>query len=115
MSSNIWDDPAIASNSDYIKFENQGDTVTGVIVDIGIQTWQDGSKSPKLILRTATGDRVLTASQVQLKTRLTELRPNVGDTIKVTLTGVQKLNGGKTMKQFDVAVKQGQPAGDDLL
>lgn len=111
----IWDDPAIAANSDYIKFENTGDTVTGVIVDIGIQTWQDGSKSPKLVLRTATGDRVLTASQVQLKNKMAELRPNIGDTIKVTLVGVEKLNGGKTMKKFDVVVKPGKTDDDDLI
>lgn len=111
----IWDDPGIANNSDYIKFENIGDSAQGVIVDIGIQTWQDGSKSPKLILRTTTGDRVLTASQMQLKSKLAELRPNVGDTIKVTLNGVDKLSGGKTLKKFDVIVKPGKPADDDLI
>ena len=115
MSTSIWDDPGIAQNSDYIKFENSGDTVTGVIVDIGIQTWADGSKSPKLVLRTKDGDRVLTASQVQLKNKMAELRPETGDTIKVTLTGVDKLQGGKTMKKFDVAVKKGKPEVDDDL
>jgi len=115
MSTSIWDDPSIAANSDYIKFENIGDTVTGVIVDIGIQTWADGSKSPKLILRTKTGDRVLTASQVQLKNKLAEKRPEKGDTLKVTLEGVDKLQGGKTLKKFDVVVKRATPDSDDLI
>ena len=115
MSTSIWDDPAIAANSDYVKFENTGDTVTGVIVDIGIQTWADGSKSPKLVLRTKTGDRVLTASQVQLKNRMAELRPEVGDTLKVTLDGIEKLQGGKTMKKFDVVVKKAAKTDDDLI
>lgn len=113
MSSNYWDEPGIAINNDYVKFENVGDTVAGVIVDLGVQTWQDGSKAPKLTLRTADGDRILTASQVQLKQKLGELRPNVGDTIKVTLAGVDKLAGGKTLKKFDVAVKPNKATADD--
>ena len=110
-----WDEPGIAIVSDYVKFENVGDTISGVIIDLGIQTWQDGSKSPKLTLRTADGDKVLTASQVQLKQKMAELRPEVGDTIKVTLEGVEKLQGGKTMKKFTVAVKKTtQKAVDDF-
>lgn len=110
-----WDEPGIAIVSDYVKFENVGDTVSGVIIDLGIQTWQDGSKSPKLTLRTADGDKVLTASQFQLKQKMAELRPEVGDSIKVTLEGVEKLQGGKTMKVFNVAVKKkSQQAVDDF-
>ena len=110
-----WDEPGIAIVSDYVKFENVGDTISGVIVDLGIQTWQDGSKSPKLTLRTADGDKVLTASQFQLKQKMAELRPEVGDSIKVTLEGVEKLQGGKTMKVFNVAVKKkSQQAVDDF-
>lgn len=112
--SNYWDEPGIAVVSDYIKFEEVGDTVTGVIIDLGVQVWQDGSKSPKLTLRTATGDKVLTASQVQLKTKMAELRPEIGDTIKVTLDGVEKLNAGKTMKMFSVAVKKASPTADEF-
>jgi len=110
-----WDEPGIAIVSDYVKFENVGDTISGVIIDLGIQTWQDGSKSPKLTLRTADGDKVLTASQFQLKQKMAELRPEVGDSIKVTLEGVEKLQGGKTMKVFNVAVKKkSQQAVDDF-
>lgn len=110
-----WDEPGIAIVSDYVKFENVGDSISGVIIDLGIQTWQDGSKSPKLTLRTADGDKVLTASQVQLKQKMAELRPEVGDQIKVTLEGVEKLQGGKTMKKFAVSVKKTtQTAVDDF-
>jgi len=112
--SNYWDEPGIAIVSDYIKFEEVGDTVTGVIIDLGVQVWQDGSKSPKLTLRTATVDKVLTASQVQLKTKMAELRPEIGDTIKVTLDGVEKLSLGKTMKMFSVAVKKASPTADEF-
>ena len=109
-----WDEPGIAVVSDYIKFENVGDTVTGVIIDLGVQVWQDGSKSPKLTLRTTDGDKVLTASQVQLKTKMAELRPEIGDTIKVTLDGVEKLQGGKTMKKFSVNVKKSAAVDDEF-
>jgi len=111
----IWDDPAIASNSDYIKFENAGDTVTGVVVDLGIQTFPDGRRAPRLVIRTADGDKVMTAGQVQLAKKLAELRPENGDTIKVTMRGIEKLTGGKTMKNFDVTIKKGSPQVDDDL
>jgi hypothetical protein len=46
---------------------------------------------------------------------MAELRPEVGDTIKVILTGVDKLQGGKTMKKFDVAVKKATKDDDELI
>jgi hypothetical protein len=103
-----WDEPGIAIVSDYVKFENFGDTVSGVIIDLGIQTWQDGSKSPKLTLRTADGDKVLTASQFQLKQKMAELRPEVGDSIKVTLEGVEKLQDHESVQ---CRSEEEQPAG----
>jgi hypothetical protein len=52
---------------------------------------------------------------VQLKQKMAELRPEVGDSIKVTLEGIEKLQGGKTMKKFQVAVKKTtQTAVDDF-
>jgi len=63
------------------------------------------------MLDTADGEVALTAGQVRLKAELSEKRPEVGDTLTVTLTEVEKRAGGKTLKHFDVVVaKSGTPA-----
>jgi hypothetical protein len=102
--SSPWDDPSL-SNGEFIKFENVGDQVVGNILDISIKTWDDGKKSPQLVLACDDGEeRILTAGQIQLKTKLAELRPSVGDRIKIVHTSVEKRAGGKTLKHFDVAI-----------
>lgn len=112
----VWDDPAIKANDDYVKFENPGDKVVGTILDISVHTFPDGKKAPKLVIRTDGGDeRVLTAGQTMLLRRLAELRPDVGDRIAVLFERVEKRDGGKTMKVFQVEVaRQGAPAGDTV-
>ena len=104
----IWDDPEIAINDDFVSFENAGDSVTGRILNIRVQRFDDGKACPSLLLDTADGERTLTAGQIRLKVALAEQRPEVGDTIAVTLTGVEKRAGGKTLKLFDVRVTRGQ-------
>lgn len=103
----IWDDPSL-STGDYVKFENVGDEIVGTILDVSVHTWpEDGSKSPKLVIDTTDGERVLTAGQVQLKVKLAEARPEAGDRIKIVHTSVEKRSGGKTLKHFDVTVQRG--------
>jgi hypothetical protein len=92
---------------DYIKFENVGDTVTGQVLSIGAHKWEDGSVSPQIVLSTAEGEKTLTAGQVRLKAALAEKRPNVGDTITITYSDLEKRAGGKTLKHFDVKVIAG--------
>jgi hypothetical protein len=114
----IWDDPDLRSGGDYVKFENVGDGVTGEITGITFHIFEDGKKVPKIYIRTADGDeRTLTAGQVQLKSKLAELRPNEGDQITVKLARVEKRPGGKTLKHFDVAIKapSGGVAADSLI
>lgn len=112
----VWDDPAIKANDDYVKFENPGDKVVGTILDISVHTFPDGKKAPKLVIREDDGDeRVLTAGQTMLLRRLGELRPDVGDRIAVVFERVERRDGGKTMKHFQVEVaRQGAPAGDTV-
>jgi hypothetical protein len=105
----IWDDPEIRVGGDYVKFENVGDKVVGEITGLTTHTWDDGSKSPKLFIATDDGERTLTASQIGLKIKLGELRPNVGDRIYIEFTQLEKRPGGKTLKHFDVKVKPGVP------
>jgi hypothetical protein len=113
--SSIWDDPAVKPSGDFVKFETVGDAVTGTVLDVSIHTFEDGKRAAKLVIRTAEGDRTLTAGQLQLAAKLAEARPNVGDTLAINFVGIEKRAGGKTLKQFTVAVTRGNSSGDDLI
>lgn len=103
----IWDDPEMRIANDYARFENIGDSVSGVVTSITAHRWDDGSVVPKVMLDTASGEIALTAGQVRLKAMLAELRPDIGDTLTVTLMNIEKRAGGKTLKHFDVDVVRG--------
>jgi hypothetical protein len=102
----IWDTPELKIATDYIKFEEPGDTVVGEVLDIRIHHWNDGTTSPQLLLLVDGEEKSLTAGQYQLKAKLAELRPQVGDTIRVVFDGIEKRAGGKTLKLFSLDVKR---------
>ena len=107
----VWDDPEIRTTSDYASFNEVGDSVSGVVTGVFAHRFDDGKVVPKIMLDTADGEIALTAGQVRLKAELSEKRPEVGDTLTVTLTEIEKRAGGKTLKHFDVVVvKGGKPA-----
>ena len=104
----IWDDPSLATSSDFVRFENVGDEVVGDVLNVGLHTWPDGKVSAQLTIRTDDGNDVtMTAGQVRLAAALREEKPEAGDRIKVKFTEVEKRPGGKTMKHFDVQVAKG--------
>lgn len=107
----IWDDPDLQVNDDYVKFENAGDTVTGEIIATRIHRFDDKAV-PQLVLRCDDGvERTVTAGQARLKAILSELRPTEGQTITITMTNLEKRQGGKTLKHFEVDVAdQAKPA-----
>ena len=107
----VWDTPELQTSSDYIKFENAGDTVTGTVVNISAHKWDDGSVSPQILLQTGDGQQTVTAGQVRLKALLAEKRPEVGDTLTITHTGIEKRAGGKTLKLWTVDVVRGGGGG----
>lgn len=108
----IWDDPALASSSDFVRFENPGDSVVGDVLNVGLHTWPDGKVSAQLTIRTDDGNDVtMTAGQVRLAAALRDEKPETGDRIKVVFTEIEKRPGGKTMKHFDVQVSKGGAKG----
>jgi hypothetical protein len=124
---NFWSNPDLARASNYVTFETTKDTVTGVVTALRTQTFVDNGVTKtvaQLDLATADGPRTLTAGPIRLQLALLEHRPQIGDEITITLTGVERRPGGKTLKSFDVRVARGstgeivetpQPAAPDAL
>ena len=105
----IWDEPDLAPDGEYVKFNAVGDAVAGKVTSVGLQRWDDGSISPKIGLLGDDGiERTLTAGQVRLKVALTEKRPEVGDHLSVRLSQIEPRGGGKTLKHFEVEVTRGE-------
>lgn len=103
----VWDEPEMRIASDYVSFNDIGDTVSGTVTGVFPHRFDDGKVVPKIMLETAEGEVALTAGQVRLKAALSEQRPEVGDDLTVTLTEIEKRAGGKTLKHFDVVVVKG--------
>jgi len=52
----------------------------------------------------------VTAGQVMLARKLSELRPAEGDRIGIQFVRTEKRDGGKTLKHFEVQVANANPA-----
>ena len=105
MLDNYWDNPAL-STGEYVKFVEVGDKIVGKIVARGMHTFPDGKECRKLTILEdgETEPRILTVGQVKLEAELKKLRPSVGDRIAIVFRELEKRDGGKTMKHFDVEV-----------
>lgn len=109
------------TSGEFVKFENVGDQIVGIIKHVREGQDFNGNPCPLLILEVnADGDeRTLTASQVRLKVLLAEKMPKVGDKIRITYSGVGEAQPGKApAKEFTVDVQDGphalvQPAPAD--
>lgn len=98
-----------AGGGDYVKFENVGDQVIGVIKEV--REGRDFSKNPcpELVLEVEDGEeKTVTAGQVMLKQALAEKRPQKGDKVRITYSGVGDAKPGQApAKLFTVDVKEG--------
>lgn len=97
------------TSGDYVKFENVGDQVVGIIKDIREGRDFNGNPCPLLVLEVDGGDeKTLTAGQVLLKAALAEKAPQVGDKVRIVYSGVGDAKPGKApAKVFTVDVKKG--------
>ena len=102
--SSVWDTQAFASENKYVTFSKVGDKVEGTVTAVGVQTWDNGDVSPRITLATAAGEQTVTAGQIRLKIALAEKRPEIGDSLSITLTQIESRSMGKTLKHFDVQV-----------
>lgn len=105
----IWDDREVIQSGTFVRFEAEGDSVSGKITGITKHRFDDGTPVPQLSIQTDDGNEVtLTAGQIRLKAALAEARPAIGDHLAVRLTRIEKRAGGKTLKHFDVKVDRPQ-------
>jgi hypothetical protein len=98
------------TSGDYVKFDEVGDSVTGIIKEIREGRDFNGNPCPLITLEVSEeGDeKTLTAGQVLLKAALAEKAPQVGDKIRITYSGVGEAKPGKApAKVFTVDVKPG--------
>lgn len=100
----IWDDPDIDTGGGYFRFDNPGDKVAGHITAMSIRRFQDGQASPQLTFAAdGTGEEVIvTAGSAELKGKLRDARPAVGDWVSIELTALTPKPGRSPQKHWEV-------------
>lgn len=98
-----------ATSGEYVKFENVGDSVIGVIKQVREGADFKGNPCPELVLEDDEGnERTVSAGQVMLKAALAEKRPSEGDRVRIVYSEVGDAKPGKApAKLFTVDVKPG--------
>lgn len=98
-----------ATSGEYVKFENVGDQIVGVIKAVREGRDFNGNPCPELVLEDDAGtERIVTAQQVMLKAALAEKRPDEGDKVRIIYSGAGEAKPGKApAKLFTVDVKAG--------
>lgn len=93
----------------YVKFENVGDQVIGVVKEVREGRTFKGNPCPELVLEDESGEeRIVTAGQVMLRAALAERQPQPGDKVRIIYSGVGEAKPGQAPpKLFSVDVKKG--------
>lgn len=103
--------PFKGGTGEFVKFEQVGDMVTGSIVGIRAHTF-DADKGPVPLIDIEPrggGDPVtLSVDKVDLRFKLAEIDPQIGDDLRVKFTGTQKVANG-TKKVFEVQHRRAEP------
>lgn len=105
-----WDQHQVATRdpnaprSAIWKADVEGKKIHGRIVEIWTNR-KDDESTPVINLTTADGEAwSIWVSQFVLRRKIADLAPQVGDTITVRYDGSTKIDAGKTLKEFTVAV-----------
>lgn len=103
--------PHRGGSGDFVKFETIGDSVTGTIVAIREHTF-DAAKGavPLIDIAPRAGGEVVTLSvdKVDLKYKLAELEPQVGDDLRVRYADTERTPNG-TKKVFTIDHRRAVP------
>jgi len=107
-----WSDMSTGDGA-YVRWTEPGQQIVGTIIEIGVGTDLQGNNCPQVTIRTNDGEHIVTCSQAQLKSKIIALHQttgiNLGDKIAIVYSGNQTRAGGKTLKEFDVSLKTGDP------
>lgn len=98
-----------ANTGEFVKFADVGDQVVGVITELFEDRDFNGNPCPGITLVDDEGNtHTVTASQVMLRAELAEKRPQVGDKVRITYSGIGDAKPGKApAKLFTIDVKPG--------
>lgn len=104
-----FDYTTYAQESDWMKFDEVGDEIIGIIKEVRQGTDFNGNPCPELVLELDDGsEKTVTAGQKLLKVVLAEKSPQVADKIRIIYSGVGAAQPGKAPpKEFTVDVKPG--------
>lgn len=106
MSNDPWDG---LPNGNFVKWETPGQSVVGKVLGKGVGKDLQGGDVPQMTIQLDDGSEVTVgASQAQLRAKLMEAKPNIGDRVKITFTHTEPRDKGKTLKHFEVLVKKGE-------
>lgn len=108
MSDFNWDDVPDSSEGTFVSWDSVGQEVVGVITDITTGTDFNGVPCPQLTIGEGDDESIVTAGQAQLKAKLKALAPRKGQRIKIVYTKKEPRAGGKTLKHFDVFVRDAE-------
>ena len=107
-----------AYKGDYVRWTNTPDRLSGVVEQVRTGSYQ-GKSYPEIVLNTAEGVRILSASQANLMRQLAEDPPAIGDTLTVEYLGEGTARPGQSApKLFRVHVEHragSAPAVADLV
>ena len=98
-----------ATSGTFVKFEEVGDQVAGVIKTVREGKTFKGDPCPELVIEDKDGEeRIVTAGQVMLRQALAEQQPQERDKVRITYSGVGEAKPGQAPpKLFTVEVKKG--------
>lgn len=93
------------TSGNYFKFQQVGDSVTGLIQSIVEGSDYGGQPIPVLELETDEGEVTVSASQVMLRAELAAVQPEVGDEVTITFTDLGSAQPGRSpAKLFTVEI-----------
>lgn len=88
-----WDSPQV------------GDSLAGVLTAIEQGTTREGDEYPILVLETPEADTIrVRASRTQLRAKLREKNPKIGDTVALRFDGMKRSAKGRDFYTYSVVV-----------
>lgn len=106
----IYDDPSLRSG-EFQSWDNPGESLIGDVVDVARGSDFNGNACVQLAVRTDDGDDVRwNVAQANARAQIMDLRPEVGDRIKIVFARLEKAEKGQK-KVFEIAVTKGGAKG----